>query len=109
MKIFDPLGFVLPTKMIGNLLFRITLQRVKKERKGGIPWDEHLPEDIHGEWLQYFSMLFGLKNVRFPRACKPSNVNEEFLSNNNSASLNVNCYSSIPSAFQNNFRGDQFE
>ena len=30
MKIFDPLGLVMPTKMIGNLLFRITLQIIKK-------------------------------------------------------------------------------
>ena len=46
MKIFDPLGLVMPTKMIGNLLFRITLQAIKKEGKGRIPWDEGLPENL---------------------------------------------------------------
>ena len=33
MKIFDPLGLVMPTKIIGNLLFRISLQVIKKEGK----------------------------------------------------------------------------
>mgnify|MGYP001252342840 CR=1 FL=1 len=47
MKIFDPLGLVMPTKMIGNLLFRISLQVIKKEGKGRIPWDECLPESQH--------------------------------------------------------------
>ena len=37
MKIFDPLGLVMPTKMIGNLLFRISLQVIKKDGKGRIP------------------------------------------------------------------------
>ena len=46
MKIFDPLGLVMPTKMLGNLLFRISLQLVKKEGKGRIPWDECLPERL---------------------------------------------------------------
>ena len=44
MKIFDPLGLVMPTKMIGNLLFRISLQVIKKEGKWRISWDEGLPE-----------------------------------------------------------------
>ena len=33
-KPFDALGFVLPTRIIGNLLFRTTLQTMKKESKG---------------------------------------------------------------------------
>ena len=33
-KTYDPLGLVLPTRMMGNLLFRNTLQLLKKEQKG---------------------------------------------------------------------------
>ena len=32
-KTFDPLGLVLPTRMIGNILFREALQMLKKDRK----------------------------------------------------------------------------
>ena len=71
MKIFDPLGLVMPTKMIGNLLFRISLQVIKKEGKGRIPWDEGLPESLLGEWLIYFGMLLKLELIKFVRSFKP--------------------------------------
>ena len=74
MKPFDPLGLVMPTKMIGNLLFRCTLQALKKAEKGRIPWDEELPEALVGDWVEYFEMLLALKDVRFPRSFKPENV-----------------------------------
>ena len=74
MKIFDPLGLVMPTKMIGNLLFRISLQVIKKEGKGRIPWDECLPEGILGEWLIYFGMLLKLELIKFVRSFKPDGV-----------------------------------
>ena len=45
-KVFDPLGLVLPTRMIGMLLFRTSLQELKKELKGRIPWDEHLEGNL---------------------------------------------------------------
>ena len=57
MKTFDPLGLVMPTKMIGNLLFRSSLQIIKKEEKGRIPWDEVLPSSLVTEWTNYFEML----------------------------------------------------
>ena len=71
MKIFDPLGLVMPTKMIGNLLFRISLQFVKKEGKGRIPWDESIPESLLNEWVIYFEMLLKLDLVKFVRSFKP--------------------------------------
>ena len=74
MKIFDPLGLVMPTKMIGNLLFRISLQLVKKEGKGRIPWDECLPESLLGEWMVYFGMLLQLELVKFTRSFKPDDA-----------------------------------
>ena len=36
-RTYDPLGWVLPLRMHGNLLFRETLQFLKKDKKGGIP------------------------------------------------------------------------
>ena len=56
-KAYDPLGLVLPTRMIGNLLFRNSLQTLKKDQKGKIPWDDTLPDNLAGEWMEYFGML----------------------------------------------------
>ena len=49
-KPFDPLGLVLPTRVIGNLLFRCTLQLIKKDTKGKIPWDERITGNIKDKW-----------------------------------------------------------
>ena len=40
--------------MIGHLLFRITLQVLKKERKGRIPWDDKIDSGLVEEWLSDF-------------------------------------------------------
>ena len=79
MKIFDPLGFVMPTKMIGNLLFRISLQVIKKEGKGRIPWDECLPEELLEDWLMYFGRLLRLESVKFARSFKPDGADPDVL------------------------------
>ena len=73
-RCFDPMGFVLPTRMIGNLLFRISIQNLKKELQGRIPWDECLPDELVSEWLLYFEMLLQLENVKFPRSFRPDNI-----------------------------------
>ena len=79
-KAYDPLGFVLPTRMIGNLLFRITLQRIKKERKGRIPWDEEVDvPELKEKWLEYFGMLLQIENISFPRCVKPIGALEDVL------------------------------
>ena len=54
---YDPLGLVLPTRMIGNLLFRNSLQTLKKDQKGKIPWDDTLPDNLVGEWMEYLVCL----------------------------------------------------
>ena len=57
-KTYDPLGLILPTKMVGNLLFRETLQKMKREKKGKIPWDEEVADtELKDRWFQYFEML----------------------------------------------------
>ena len=78
-KIYDPLGLVMPTKMIGNLLFRSSLQFIKKEEKGRIPWGEILPDSLVDEWLSYLDMVKYLENVRFPRSIKPENADPNIL------------------------------
>jgi len=37
---YDPQGFVLPSRMIGQLFFRDSLQKLKRERKGKVPLKE---------------------------------------------------------------------
>ena len=74
-KAYDPLGLVLPTRMIGNLLFRNSLQILKKEQKGKIPWDDQLPDNLVAEWLEYFEMLAQLHTINFKRSIKPVNIN----------------------------------
>ena len=81
-KAYDPLGIVLPTKQIGNLLFRKTLRGLNlniKETSSGkkiSPWDLEVIE-FRDEWMQYFGMLEALKDIKFPRSIKPLNVMED--------------------------------
>ena len=79
---FDPLGFVLPVRMVGNILFRKTLQFLKSSPAGTrslkIPWDMVI-ENVDAEhrfydsWISYFQMLTTLKDVVICRSCKPDN------------------------------------
>ena len=85
-KPFDPLGFVLPVRMVGNLLFRKSLQvmNTKESReannvKGPIPWDLEVPPEFVDEWLDYFTSLSQLKDVKFPRSVVPKDVDPNFL------------------------------
>ena len=55
-KTHDPIGLVLPTCMICALLFRVSLQLIKKEVRGKIPWDEVLPEDLVDKWVEHFEI-----------------------------------------------------
>ena len=73
-RCFDPMGFVFPTRMIGNLLFRFSIQTLKKDLLGRVPWDESLPENLVSDWLDYFQMLLQLETIKFPRSFKPDNV-----------------------------------
>ena len=57
MKIFNPLGLVLPTRMWRNLLFRCTLQIIEKAERDRIPWDEKLHSNLVADWFTYFDML----------------------------------------------------
>ena len=85
-KPFDPLGFVLPVRMVGNLLFRKSLQvmntresRETNKIKGPIPWDLEVPSEFLGEWLEYFTDLTELEKVRFSRSVVPKDADPEVL------------------------------
>ena len=98
MKPYDPLGLVLPTRMIGMLLLRETMQKLKKQIKGPVPWDEIIEGDLLEKWLEYFSMLVALNDVKFPRSFKPENVHSDILpwlltfDDGNPNSFGVNSY-----------------
>ena len=68
MKPYDPLGFILPVRMIGNLLLRVTMQALKKELKGPVPWDEIVTGELLDKWLEYFQMLVAVNEIKFPRS-----------------------------------------
>ena len=72
-KAYDPLGLSLPCKMIGSLLLRLSIQVMRKESQGPIPWDVELITDLVNRWSRYFSMLVALKNIVFPRSFRPEN------------------------------------
>ena len=58
--------------MNGSLLFRDMLQSFKKEQKmSKIQWDNKIPGDLADQWMDYFQMLAGLKDVKFSRSYKP--------------------------------------
>ena len=78
-KAFDPLGLILPTKMVGMILFRETTQKLKEGEKGSskLPWDKEIVGELKDKWLEYFSMLNALEEVTFPRSIKPECTDPE--------------------------------
>ena len=77
-KAYDPLGLILPTKMIGNFLFRRSLQSLSEQAASlpekyttKLPWDYEITGELKQEWLRYFSMLAALEDIKFPRSVKP--------------------------------------
>ena len=83
-KAFDPLGLILPTKAIGMLLFRETLQYLSRQLKESqdkgsskLPWDKEIDGPLKERWLEYFSMLDSLSSVTFPRSIKPDSADPD--------------------------------
>ena len=77
-KPFDLLGLVLSTRMIGSLPFRETLESFKKEWKTSkIPWDDKILGDLKDQWMEYFQMLAGLKDIKFSRSYKPEGTDPD--------------------------------
>ena len=77
-KTYDPLGLFLPTKMIGNLLFRETTQFLNKGGGKGIQWDFPLDDEHSKLWSDYFRMLYALKDIKIYRCVKPLNTDDSY-------------------------------
>ena len=85
---YDPLGLILPVKMNGNLLFRRTLQQLSLKNKemnkkpaNRQPWDAEIVGETKQKWLDYFLMLEAAKEITFPRATIPKNVDKSIKPN----------------------------
>ena len=83
-KAFDPLGVILPTKTIGMLLFRETIQNLslkikqcEEKSSSKLPWDKEIDGSLKERWLEYFSMLDALQDITFPRSIKPETADPE--------------------------------
>ena len=69
------MGFILPTKMIGSILFRDTIQFMKREQKGKVPWDDAIEDEvIVRKWLDYFEMLLHFRTYRWSKSCRFSGI-----------------------------------
>ena len=78
-KPYDPLGLILPCKMVGNLLLRLSICVMKKEVQGPVPWDDCIVGDLEQRWIKYFEMLVALKNITFPRSFKPPSCDPDVI------------------------------
>ena len=83
-KAYDPLGLILPTKMIGNFLFRRSLQflseqaaQLPEKYTTKLPWDYEITGALKQEWLRYFNMLAAVEEIKFPRSVKPENYDPD--------------------------------
>ena len=63
-SIFDPLGLLGPTVLIGKLLFQEATARK-------IDWADDIPNDLLQQWRAWVTSLHGVRELRFPRCCKP--------------------------------------
>ena len=67
MSIFDPLGFLCPFTLIAKLYLRETWAL-------NLSWDDALPCEMHSKWVSFFTTLFDIDVLQFPRCLKPSNA-----------------------------------
>ncbi|KAJ8031579.1 hypothetical protein HOLleu_24812 [Holothuria leucospilota] len=62
--VFDPIGLAAPVIIKGKMLLR-------EMTKGGVDWDDPLPEELLHEWKTWRDSLTALKNVYIPRPFAP--------------------------------------
>ena len=67
MKIYDPLGLVCPF----TLLAKVYLREVWSRK---LDWDAPLPADLTAKWIRFFTKLFRLEQLRFPRCLQPKDA-----------------------------------
>nr|XP_039264546.1 uncharacterized protein LOC120340370 [Styela clava] len=67
MKLWDPLGYLLPVTM----QYRIDLQKIWAD---GFSWDQTLPDDVVKCWYNNVQEMSKLAQVSTPRCLKPENT-----------------------------------
>ena len=68
--IYDPIGLLCPFVLKAKILLRdIT--------SVGAGWDEPLPEEVRAKWLSFFTEMFNLNAIAFPRSLTPLNAIRE--------------------------------
>ncbi|XP_033730738.1 uncharacterized protein LOC117320185 [Pecten maximus] len=74
-SIFDPLGLITPFILCAKLLMRALCKRDTVGETGGRQtWDSAMDEDMRKEWIKFFSDLFVVETLEFPRCIKPDCV-----------------------------------
>ena len=68
-SIFDPLGLISPTVLVGKMLFH-EATRLK------LTWDEDVPEAVSNRWKTWIESLTRLSHVRVHRCIIPREYNE---------------------------------
>ena len=69
-SIYDPLGLTTPFTLRGKLLMRSLMTTSSPERKQ-INWDEPVPPNCRQEWATFFTEMFKLEDLQFPRCVRP--------------------------------------
>ena len=64
MMIFDPLGFVCPYTLMGNIYLRETWSLK-------LGWDDQLPTNLRSKWVHFFCSLFQLEQLSLSRCLRP--------------------------------------
>ena len=70
MGIYDPLGLIAPFTLLAKILLRETWQM-------GLDWDDSLPPFLYKRWVKFFTDMFLLEKLSFPRCLKPDNMLED--------------------------------
>ena len=66
MGIYDPLGIIAPF----TLLAKIHLRETWKQK---LDWDDPLPSPLYKQWVQFFTDMFLLESLHYPRCLRPAN------------------------------------
>ena len=65
MGLFDPLGLLSPFLLKAKVYLRETL--VEK-----LGWDDSISSTMASKWIEFFTHLFSLENLKFPRCLTPT-------------------------------------
>ncbi|XP_058816608.1 uncharacterized protein LOC131679875 [Topomyia yanbarensis] len=66
-SLFDPLGLVGPVIVIAKIFIQALWEL-------NLEWDQHLPSELHEQWMNFVSRLPILKQLRIPRFVLTDNI-----------------------------------